>query len=332
MIQLEKYQGYSSAELLEDPNFLAWLKAKVPLLPTQKEYLIQHIDLANQIEEAQNLMAAIQSFAPIPKLSPDFEQKLQDSMLTAKTKRPSFLRSSSLWSAAAAILLLITLGLAFWPSTPAADATLVFETDFGEWKQFELPDGSTVELNAGSKLTWQGGEERIVHLNGEAFFTVTKKPQTKANFKVITEDLEVEVLGTRFNVQTTSLSGTEVFLEEGAVTIHTEAENIKMVPDQLISYKKGSQVAAIPKPSKAIHHSSWKDGVLDLQEQVVYKSFKKIEAIYGVQIFCEDQTLLEAVKTIAIPIDDLTTTKRILEEVLNIEITQTKDSLTIVSE
>lgn len=329
MIALEKYQNYSAQELLEDQAFSAWLKSDVPLSPAQVEYLIQHTTLAESIEEARNLVAAIQSFAHTPTLSPDFEQKLQDTMRTAKTKGPGLTWSRTRWAAAAAILLLITAGIALWPSSQAEDSMLVFETDFGEWKQFELPDGSLVELNAGSKLVWQGGAERVARLTGEAFFTVTKKPETGANFKVITEDLEVEVLGTRFNVQTTTSVGTEVFLEEGAVTIHTQKEDIKMVPDQVFNYKKGMTKVEAPKPSKAIDHSSWKDGVLNLQEQVVAKSFEKIEKIYGVQIICQDQALLESIKTIAVPIDDLSTTKRILEQVFEVKMTQTNDSLII---
>lgn len=329
MINLEKYQKYSAQELLEDSTFSDWLKSDTTLTAAQLEYLTQHTNLASQIEEAKNTMAAIHTFAPIPKTSPDFEQKLLDTMRTAKAARPILKWSRTTWSAAAAILLLITLGIAFWPTSATTEQTLVFETTYGEWQHFELPDGSMVELNTSSKLTWQGGEERVAQLEGEAFFTVTKKPKTGANFKVITEDLEVEVLGTRFNVQTASESGTEVFLEEGAVTIHTEDKDIKMVPDQLFSYKKGTAQIEAPKTSKAVDHSSWKDGVLNLQEQVVAKSFEKIEKIYGLKIICEDQALLESIKTIAIPIDDLETTKRILEQVFEVKMTQTNDSLIV---
>ena len=331
MINLEKYQSYSAQELLEDKAFSSWLKAGAETSPEQIKFLSKHNQLATEIAEAKKIMAAIQAFPPIPKTSPDFEQKLQRTMRRAKTRRPVLSRSRTTWSAAAAILLLITLGIAFWPSTAPQDNSLVFETNYGEWKQFELPDGSTVELNAGSKLVWQGGAERVAHLSGEAFFTVTKKPATGANFKVITEDLEVEVLGTRFNVQTAAVAGTEVFLEEGSVTIHTEKEDVRMVPDQLFSYKKGTTQIEAPKVSKAIDHSSWKDGVLNLQEQTVAKSFEKIEKIYGLQMICEDEDLLQSIKTIAIPIDDLETTKRILEQVFEVEMTQTKDALIIKS-
>ncbi|MEM6379908.1 MAG: FecR domain-containing protein [Bacteroidota bacterium] len=329
MINLEKYKSYSTQELLEDQEFSEWLKAGATSSPEQVEFLSKYPRLATQIEEAKKIMAAIQAFTPIPKPSPDFEKKLQETMQTAKAERPALSWSRTRWSAAAAILLLITLGIAFWPSSTPQDTALVFETNYGEWKQFELPDGSIVELNAGSKLVWQGGRERIAHLSGEAFFTVTKKPETGANFKVITEDLEVEVLGTRFNVQTAAKTGTEVFLEEGSVTIHTEKEDVKMVPDQLFTYKKGNTQIEAPKASRAVDHSSWKDGVLNLQEQSVEKSFAKIEKIYGLKIVCEDETLLKSVKTIAIPIDDLATTKQILEQIFEVKMTQTKDSLII---
>ena len=72
--------------------------------------------------------------------------------------------------------------------------------DFGEKMLAELPDGSKVQLNAGSKIKykrffWESNRE--VNLQGEAYFDVVKG-DTK--FTVISESGYVEVLGTQFNI------------------------------------------------------------------------------------------------------------------------------------
>jgi ferric-dicitrate binding protein FerR (iron transport regulator) len=65
-----------------------------------------------------------------------------------------------------------------------------------------LPDGSTVWLNADSKLWYYknfGNLQREVYLTGEAFFDVTKNPAKP--FIIHTKLIDVKVLGTEFNVR-----------------------------------------------------------------------------------------------------------------------------------
>ena len=65
-----------------------------------------------------------------------------------------------------------------------------------------LADGTTVWLNAGSKLSVQNdftGKTREVLLEGEAFFDVVKKPGQP--FIVHTSGIDIRVLGTAFNVK-----------------------------------------------------------------------------------------------------------------------------------
>lgn len=65
-----------------------------------------------------------------------------------------------------------------------------------------LPDGTTVWLNAGSRLFFVNdfsGNTREVGLEGEAFFDVAKKPEQP--FIVHTSGIDIKVLGTAFNVK-----------------------------------------------------------------------------------------------------------------------------------
>jgi ferric-dicitrate binding protein FerR (iron transport regulator) len=72
----------------------------------------------------------------------------------------------------------------------------------GSRTKIELPDGSSVWLNAGSKLEYDksfGNELREVHLTGEAYFDVVRNPDKP--FIVNTKAAKVKVLGTAFNVR-----------------------------------------------------------------------------------------------------------------------------------
>ncbi len=131
-------------------------------------------------------------------------------------------RHRMLWAVAAGVLLLVAAGLFFWqqPTTITVPA--------GKHAGATLPDGSVVELNSGTTLSFPRqfnawpflpADRRIVHLQGEAFFKV--KP-TDRPFIVETFNARVEVLGTQFNVRARAdrdTGGTQVTLAEGRVRI-----------------------------------------------------------------------------------------------------------------
>ncbi len=77
------------------------------------------------------------------------------------------------------------------------------ETPVGGQYQVVLPDGTKVWLNSSSSLEYPvtfAANERKVTLNGEAYFEV--RSNKKKPFRVISEGQTVEVLGTKFNVNT----------------------------------------------------------------------------------------------------------------------------------
>lgn len=96
------------------------------------------------------------------------------------------------WSAAAAVLVLLT---AAWFLRPGGPTT--YSAGAGELVAETLSDGSEVRLNAGSELTFDVDDTRLAKLSGEAFFDVEK---STVPFVVSTEWGTVTVLGTSFNV------------------------------------------------------------------------------------------------------------------------------------
>jgi ferric-dicitrate binding protein FerR (iron transport regulator) len=138
-------------------------------------------------------------------------------------------------------VLLIAAGLGVWSYLRAGENA--HTTHYGETARIKLPDGSMVVLNAHSTLTyndWSEGQTREVWLNGEAFFEVQKKHDAtgRVKFVVHTGDLNVEVLGTRFNVSNRGLR-TQIVLEEGKVRLRYEQETEKVIdmqPGELVEY------------------------------------------------------------------------------------------------
>jgi len=110
---------------------------------------------------------------------------------------------------------------------PQSQETIAVQN--GSRSRSMLPDGTTVWLNAGSKLFYDdnfSGATREVRLEGEAFFDVVKQPQRP--FIVHTSGIDIKVLGTSFNVKSYPDDKTvETTLYHGSVKIFRENESEK---------------------------------------------------------------------------------------------------------
>jgi ferric-dicitrate binding protein FerR (iron transport regulator) len=107
-------------------------------------------------------------------------------------------------------------------------------TSHGSVYQLKLSDGTRVWLNAKSKLSYPvafNENERVVALNGEAYFEVAKG---KTPFKVsVAEGTDIVVLGTAFNVNNYDDAAPQaVTLIEGKVEIRTATRSKSMSPGQ----------------------------------------------------------------------------------------------------
>lgn len=99
-----------------------------------------------------------------------------------------------------------------------------FATDIGEHRSLALSDGSTVDLNARSKLRIEfSKDERLVELlDGQALFQVAKDKSRP--FIVKSGDATVRAVGTQFDVDRKA-TGTTVTVLEGRVVVYSEARS-----------------------------------------------------------------------------------------------------------
>lgn len=203
--------------------------------------------------------------------------------------------------------------------------TVFLATKYGQQLEHILPDGSDVVLNANSSLEYNSKNSRKVYLQGEAFFNVKKKPKTKENFKVFTDDLEVIVLGTSFNVNSRN-DQTKVFLEEGKIDLKVEDEEkriIEMIPGDLVTYsKKNSELKESKDKESPLQNSSWRGGVLIFKEMYLSEALFEIEDIYGIQFVIESESLRKEKIRGGVPINDLKVTLLTLNEIYSIKVRQ----------
>lgn len=124
------------------------------------------------------------------------------------TEEKRKIKKSWYWAAAAIIIIGIS-SLLFLKKNASGKEQILSEsqvneisTRLGSKSRIQLPDGSTVLLNAGSKLTYGkdfGQQLREVNLSGEAFFDVKKNSEIP--FVIHTSNINIKVLGTMFNVK-----------------------------------------------------------------------------------------------------------------------------------
>lgn len=161
------------------------------------------------------------------------------------------------------------------------------EAVLGQKLTFKLPDGSVVTLNAGSKLIYPkvfDGRFRRVALEGEAFFDVV--PDKESPFSIDTKSLNIEVLGTSFNVRSYEEDHTETIgVKTGVVRVstHEGERKVELQPSQLAHYS--NQTHQISKDSILFSNAvfGWIDKELVFNEVSIDQVLKELTRWYGVQ-------------------------------------------------
>jgi ferric-dicitrate binding protein FerR (iron transport regulator) len=250
------------------------------------------------------------------------------------------------WKWAVAALLVLSSGFYFLKGSNRKDATddglKFFFTANGERKNFQLPDGSLITLNAGSKLKIckdYGRDCRDIYLEGEAFFDV--KHDKALAFVVHTPELDVKALGTAFNVKAYPGDGlAEASLIRGLVEVTLKEENnrkLLLQPEQKISWKKKATIAALEgssnnKPernyldsSKLVHkvsktdegevkEISWTENKLIFEDEPLEEVAKHLERWYGVEVIFEDNEIRSYRFTATFEKEELKTVLAVLKE------------------
>lgn len=190
--------------------------------------------------------------------------------------------------AAAAVTVAVVLAPQFGP--PEVES---FATAKGERRSVRLSDGSTIDLNGGTRLTVslaRNGRQVSLH-EGQAVFDVTHDAQRP--FAVATGDRIVRVVGTQFDVR--RLEGkVSVTVARGAVEVRpaegAAGRAFRLHPGQRLEHVEGqpaSQVAAA-RPEEVL---GWRSGRLVYRERPLGEVIADLNQQFQTPIRVEDAAL-----------------------------------------
>jgi transmembrane sensor len=182
------------------------------------------------------------------------------------------------WLQAAAAVLVIAAGS--WA------AWYYGRTQSNEWitlKAYEktinhtLPDGSVIQLNKHSKISYSG---RTVRLNGEAFFKVVHN--SAKPFKVYTHDVSITDIGTAFNVRSAG-DKVEVIVESGIVSVSRKASSVILKQKQMVLVQPGSMPSQ-PEGNNDLLYQYYRTDEFVTDHTPLGRFVKVLNEAYGVNI------------------------------------------------
>jgi transmembrane sensor len=192
------------------------------------------------------------------------------------------------WLRVAAVVAVFLGGGTLWYKIPVTHSAPA-----GERVAVTLPDGSDVQLNAGSVLRHRRGFTvvpgvaagvRSVRLDGEAFFDV--EPAGRP-FEVEAGEARVTVLGTRFNVRARTGSSAPVRVEvaEGRVRVATSpaVRAVELEAGQRVEASAGSDVL-VPESIPVDRIASWRSGGLSATEESLADVVAELSVRFGVNV------------------------------------------------
>ncbi len=222
---------------------------------------------------------------------------------------------------AVAAVLLVLAGYYFFTNSnhTSKEAVKLFVSAYGERKNFQLPDGSVVILNGGSKMRITdsyGVASRDIYLEGEAFFDV--KHNKEQPFIVHTPAMDVKALGTAFNVKAyPGEKMTETSLVRGLVEVTLKDEQnhklllhpnekVQWLAPVAVSNEKGAEPGIADKKVVAfnnlvqvltktdndgIKEIAWTENKLIFTDETFADIAVLLERWYGVKIEFEDEVI-----------------------------------------
>lgn len=168
----------------------------------------------------------------------------------------------------------------------------------GNIYRIRLPDGSTVAINASSKLRYPipfPKNIREVWLEGEAFFQIEHNPDKP--FVVNYKGNSLRVLGTKFNVRAYPGKGSSAALAEGSVMCRTTRDSCMLTPGyQAVIAENSTSISVEKADMRSI--MAWTRDFFAFSEQPLSEIMRELGEWYGVGVGFADPALENRVFTI----------------------------------
>ena len=276
-----------------DKNALDELKTWIAASAENQQYFIRQREIwfSAVSREAASVYDKDKAFE-------NFRNRVESQQEIQSTSRRGF-SLSALWRYAAVVAIIIAVGcISYWQgevNVKDTFADISVEAPLGSKTKLYLPDGTLVWLNAGSRMTYSQGfgvDNRKVELEGEGYFEV--KRNEKIPFFVKTKDLQLQVLGTKFNFRDYPEDHEVVVsLLEGKVGLNNllrEEKEAVLSPDERAVLNKANGLLTVESVT-ASNASQWTDGYLFFDEELLPDIAKELERSYNVKIHIANDSL-----------------------------------------
>ncbi|QHS60013.1 FecR family protein [Chitinophaga agri] len=331
------YASFTAIQLAADPYFLEWVRFPDAAGSRFWENFMQtypqkvaDVDRAAAIARSMYVIADM----PTTQQQEDSWKRILQALPQAQPvrPRPTTVRSATrIWMAAAAV---IALAVAVWIIFRPVNNEINIASVYGEVKDVSLPDGTRVKLNGNSSIRyseqWSSSSPREVWVKGEAFFEVKPVASNDASqrFQVHSGDLDVQVLGTSFNVRNRR-GISDVMLTTGKVMVAAAGEQqLLSRPGELATYnKKELKKKIVPVSS----YTSWQERKLQLEQTSVADLFARLEDDWGYHIQLTDTALLNKKISGDIDMKDKQVLINALALILHADVSQMGDSTIIIT-
>lgn len=226
------------------------------------------------------------------------------SKIELKNKQAPVRNLQIYWPAAASFVLIALLTTFFFYPKPNR-----IIADKGQHIEYTLPDGSNVNVNAGSKISYSKSgftEKRILKLDGEAFFSVQKG----IPFVVKTKLGTVEVLGTSLNVYSRR-NQFSVSCLTGKVKVSANGESLVILPGEKVDLVSARLIKTSNLPTDEM--AGWRTGEFHFDSIPLISIFEEIERQFNVSIKSRgvenrfitanfsNRNLIEVLETVCLP-------------------------------
>lgn len=296
---MNKYRDFSVDDFLQDEFFNQWVKnASKEDCEIWEDWLLNNPEKIKVIDKAKQLILAFKNEPK--KLPDDFYEKLKlridNSVHQEINEERKFFTLSGLLKMVAVIACLIS-GAYILFHSEKNEKFITYRSKYAETKRIILPDGSEVVLNANSELKYKdvaGTESREAWLTGEGFFHVKHKEDNTRNavrFVVHAKNINVEVLGTAFNVNNTEGGEAGVLLKDGKIKLSVveekETEPVIMHPGEFALFNTKTKRITLNKVSPA-SYTAWMQHKYILEKTRLEDLIKQLQHYYGKTITVPD--------------------------------------------
>lgn len=342
------YTHYQLEDFVLDHEFQQWVyRPDSEADQFWKNFIEQHPEKEPLLEQARQILLTLRldqhhlEASEVQQLKTSIHEKIAETEEATIHSEPSHVQlvnlSFQVWLKRAAVFIgfLLASSLLLWFLSLPEE--IKYTTGFNETKTILLPDSSTVILNANTVLSmkdeWEKASERVVNLEGEAFFHVQEKPHLgHQKFIVNTNNVSVEVLGTEFNVNNRRQK-TEVVLSSGKVKLSNH-----LIPDKEVYMEPGDLAALSTEQPEIIQQKvepekyiSWINNKLILDNTSLQTVAELLEDHYGFKVMVEGDGLANRKfsATTTITLDDEDMLLDLIEKSFNVQVTKNGQQILI---